>query len=131
MVTEWMLQFLIDNSKITKLYFKFATFWSLWKLFIEVALQSCPYKFSAEYPRQSVISIKLQSSFIKTALWYRCSPVNLLHICFIKTPMKCCFCIHVERFFMEIVLGNTHFWYLLLCYIYKMLGLPEIALVSS
>ena len=36
-------------------------------------------KFTAEHPCQSVISIKLQSSFIDITLWHDCSPVYLLH----------------------------------------------------
>ena len=37
-------------------------------------------KFTGERLYQSVISIKLQSNFNEIALWYGCSPVNLLHI---------------------------------------------------
>ena len=37
-------------------------------------------KFTREHPCQSLISIKLQSNFIEIKLWYRCSPVNLLHV---------------------------------------------------
>ena len=36
-------------------------------------------KFIGGHPFRSVISIKLQSSFIEIALRYGCSPVNLLH----------------------------------------------------
>ena len=43
------------------------------------ALKICN-KFTGEYPRQSTISIKLQSRFIVITLWHGCSPVNLLHI---------------------------------------------------
>ena len=41
-------------------------------------------KFTAEYPRQSVISIKLQGSFVEITLRHESSPVNLLHI--FRTP---------------------------------------------
>ena len=41
-------------------------------------------KFTGEYPCRSVISIKLQSSFIEITPRQRCSPVNLLHI--FRTP---------------------------------------------
>ena len=41
-------------------------------------------KFTGEHPCRSVISIKLQSSFIEIALRHGCSPVNLLHI--LRTP---------------------------------------------
>ena len=41
-------------------------------------------KFTGEHPCQSVISIKLQSSFIEITLRHGCSPVNLLHIS--RTP---------------------------------------------
>ena len=41
-------------------------------------------KFTAEHPRRSAISIKLQSNFIEIALRHGCSPVNLLHI--FRTP---------------------------------------------
>ena len=41
-------------------------------------------KFTGEHPCRSVISIKLQSNFIKIILWHECSPVNLLHI--FRTP---------------------------------------------
>ena len=37
-------------------------------------------KFTREHPCRSVISIKLQSSFIEITLRHGCSPVNLLHI---------------------------------------------------
>ena len=37
-------------------------------------------KLPGEHPCRSVISIKLQSDFVEIKLWYRCSPVNLLHI---------------------------------------------------
>ena len=37
-------------------------------------------KFTGEHPYQSVISIKLQSNFIKITLRYRCSPVHLLDV---------------------------------------------------
>ena len=37
-------------------------------------------KCTGEHPSQSVISIKLQSNFIKIIHWYGCSPINLLHI---------------------------------------------------
>ena len=36
-------------------------------------------KFIGEHPCRSVISIKLQSNFIKITLWHGVSPVNLLH----------------------------------------------------
>ena len=35
-------------------------------------------KFAGEHPRQSVISIKLQSNFIEIKLRHGCSPINLL-----------------------------------------------------
>ena len=41
-----------------------------------------------------MISIKLQSNFIKVTLWDGCSPVNLLHTSehlFIRTPLEGCF----------------------------------------
>ena len=41
-------------------------------------------KFTGEHPCRSVISIKLQSSFIEIALRHGCSSVNLLHI--FRTP---------------------------------------------
>ena len=37
-------------------------------------------KFTGEHPCQSVISVKLQSSFIEIALLHGCSPANLRHI---------------------------------------------------
>ena len=37
-------------------------------------------KFTGEHPHQSVILIKLQSSFLEITLRHECSPVNLLHI---------------------------------------------------
>ena len=37
-------------------------------------------KFTGEHPCRSVISIKLQSSFIEITLRHGCSPVNMLHI---------------------------------------------------
>ena len=42
-------------------------------------------KFTGEQLCQSVISIKLLCNFIESTLWYRCSPVNLLHI--FRTPV--------------------------------------------
>ena len=60
----------------------------------EATLQRCSYekegvlkicsKFTGELPCQSVISIKLQSSFFEITLRHECSPVNLLHI--FRTP---------------------------------------------
>ena len=47
------------------------------------ALKICS-KFTGEHPCRSVISIKLQSNFIKIALWHGCSPANLLHV--FRTP---------------------------------------------
>ena len=41
-------------------------------------------KFTGEHSCRSVISIKLQSSFIEITLRHGCSPVNLLHI--FRTP---------------------------------------------
>ena len=41
-------------------------------------------KFTREYPCRSVISIKLLRNFIEIALWYGCSPINLMHI--FRTP---------------------------------------------
>ena len=38
------------------------------------------HKFTGEQPCRKVISIKLQSNFIKITLRHGCSPVNLLHI---------------------------------------------------
>ena len=57
-------------------------------------------KFTGEYPYQSEISIKLQSSFIEITPQRGCSAVNLLHILsyifsehlFMKTPLDGCFC---------------------------------------
>ena len=43
-------------------------------------------KFTGEHPCRSVISKKLQSSFIEVALPHGCSPVNLLHI--FRTPFS-------------------------------------------
>ena len=40
-------------------------------------------KFTGEHPYQSAISISY-CNFIELALWYGCSPVNLLHI--FRTP---------------------------------------------
>ena len=37
-------------------------------------------KVTGEHPCRSVISIKLQSNFIKITFWHGCSQVNLLHI---------------------------------------------------
>ena len=41
-------------------------------------------KFTGEHPCYSAISITLQCNFIEIALWYGCSPVNLMHI--FRTP---------------------------------------------
>ena len=41
-------------------------------------------KPTGEHPWWSAISIKLQSNFIGTTLWYGCSPVNFLYI--FRTP---------------------------------------------
>ena len=60
-------------------------------VFLEAATQRCSWekkgvlkiccKFAGEDLCRSVISIKLQSSFIEITLRHGCSPVNLLHIC--------------------------------------------------
>ena len=43
----------------------------------------------------------LLCNFIKITLWHRCFPVNLLLFSedlFIRTTLKCCFCIHDQIF---------------------------------
>ena len=42
-------------------------------------------KFTGEHPCQRAILIKLLCNLIEIALWYRCTPVNLLHV-FYRTP---------------------------------------------
>ena len=67
-------------------------------------------KLIGEHPCRSVISIKLESNFIETALRHGCSPVNLLHIfrtLFLKnTPgwllltiiiRQCLYCLNTSR----------------------------------
>ena len=52
-------------------------------------------KFTGEHQLQSVISIKLQSNFIKITLRHGCSPVNLLCILeylFLRKPLDGCAC---------------------------------------
>ena len=46
--------------------------------------------FTGEHPCRSVISIKLQSSFIELALRHVCSPVNSLHIFRTPFPKNAC-----------------------------------------
>ena len=50
------------------------------ELFLRKGVPKICSKFTGEHPCRSVISIKLLCNFIEIALWYRCSPVNLLHI---------------------------------------------------
>ena len=50
---------------------------------VKSVLKVCS-KFTGEHPYQSVISIKLQSNFIKITFWHGCSPVNLLQTPFTK-----------------------------------------------
>ena len=77
---------------------KFTMFWILHVLKVKVlwnflvtkaTLHSCSFKrgvlkicskFTGQNPCRSVISIKMQSSFIIIPLWHGCSPVSLLHI---------------------------------------------------
>ena len=54
-------------------------------LFGKGVLKIC-IKFIGEDPCRIVISIKLQSNFIKITLQHWCSPVNLLHI--FRTPFS-------------------------------------------
>ena len=49
------------------------------KMFLVKDVLKICSKFTGEHPCRSVISIKLQSSFIEITLRYGCSPVNLLH----------------------------------------------------
>ena len=53
------------------------------------ALKICS-KVTGEHPCWSVISIKLQSSFIEITFRHWCSPVNLLQI--FRTSLNVCFC---------------------------------------
>ena len=51
-------------------------------------------KFTGEHPCGSLISIKLENSFIEITFQHECSAVNLLHIFgtfFIRTPLEECF----------------------------------------
>ena len=64
-------------------------------MFLKKGVLKICSKFTGEHPYRSVISIKLQSSFIETPLRHGCSLVNLLHIFrapFPKSPLECCFC---------------------------------------
>ena len=54
------------------------------EVFLRKGILKICRKFTGEHPCRSVISIKLQSNFIKIALRHRCSPVNLLQI--FRTP---------------------------------------------
>ena len=54
------------------------------EVFLEKAALKICSKFTGEHQCRSVISIKLQSNFIKIALRHGCSPVNLLQ--FSRTP---------------------------------------------
>ena len=54
------------------------------EVFLRKGILKICSKFTGEHPCQSVISIKLQSSFIEIALRHGCSPVNTLHI--FRTP---------------------------------------------
>ena len=56
------------------------------------ALEICS-KFTGEHPRRSVISIKLQSNFIKITLRHGCCSVNLLHIFRIPFLSNTCGCL--------------------------------------
>ena len=85
-------------------------------------------KFTGEHPCQSVILMKLQSSFIEITLRHECFPVNLLNISghpFIRTSQEGCFCksfkglkkllkqllaeIHDNEFFCKYVMVLWHF----------------------
>ena len=57
---------------------------SLPEVFLEKGVVKICSKFTGEHPCQSVISIKLQSNFIKITLCHGCLPVNLLYI--FRTP---------------------------------------------
>ena len=63
------------------------------ELFFGRSLLKICSKFTGELPYLSVISIKLQSSFIEIALWLGCSPLNLLHI--FRTPFHKNFSVEV------------------------------------
>ena len=52
----------------------------LLEMFLRKGVLKICSKFVGEHPCRSVISIKLQSSFIEIAFRYGCSPVNFLHI---------------------------------------------------
>ena len=49
-------------------------------MFLENGVLKICSKSTGEHPCRSVVSIKLQSNFIKITLPHGCSPVNLLHI---------------------------------------------------
>ena len=87
-----------------------------------VLKKSCSENMQQIYrrtPCRSVISTTLQSNFIEIALWYGCSPVNLLHIfrtCFPWNTsgwlllIQVCFLRHVTRRRGEIHPGVNFFW---------------------
>ena len=54
------------------------------KVFLRKGVPEICSKFTGEHPCRSVISIKLQTNFIKITLWHGCSPLNLLYI--FRTP---------------------------------------------
>ena len=54
------------------------------EVFLEKGVLKICMKSTGEHPSRSVISIKLQSNFIKITLLHECSPVNLLHT--FRTP---------------------------------------------
>ena len=54
------------------------------EVFLEKGILKICSKFTGGHPCRSVISIKLQNSFIEIPLRHGCSPVNLLHI--FRTP---------------------------------------------
>ena len=59
------------------------------KVFLEKGVLKICSNFTGEHRCWSVISTKLQSSFIEIALQHECSSVNLLHI--LRTPQDGCF----------------------------------------
>ena len=87
-------------------------------------LKICKFvNFTGEHQCRSLISIKLQSSFIKITLQHGCSSVNLLQI--FRTPVDGCFCIFSVHYsnYMVMVLRSSKksycHYYFFMCFLSK------------
>ena len=73
-----------EYGKIWGICIPFQLLLSCMNVFLGKGVLKICNKFTGEHPCRSVVSIKLQSNFVKITLWHGSSPENLLQI--YRTP---------------------------------------------